>query len=126
MVDLVSWNAQHLDRYADALARGLHDDDCEQRERSSLCHCSKRRRELNGKTEPPQIEFTYPVCTGCRQEVEGDGDSFACPRCCVSWSARASDGDRGEFNDDYGPAVDPGERCGRRLVDLVTEGVPRD
>ena len=118
MGNLVNWNAQELERFAEAMLLDLHDEQCEQRERSSLCHCSKRRREAEGFTEPPMIYFQDPVCGHCGGVVGSDGDNWACPRCKVAWPMRAGDGDRGEFLDEYGDDIG-GEQFGDRLVDLV-------
>lgn len=119
MPDLGDYQQRRLDRYGEELARGLHDDDCEARERSSLCHCSKRRREREGKTELPELWFYAPVCGGCDQEVEFDGDGFDCPRCHVSWGRDANDGDKAdEWTDDYGSDIG-GEQWGERLLVLA-------
>lgn len=121
MSTLANWNAQHLERYIDQLQQGEHDHDCEQRERFSLCHCSKRQRERDGKTELPTIEFAYPTCSGCHQEVDHDGDRFWCPRCKASWRSGAGDGDTADtFTDDHGPGLFGGEQFGERLIILAT------
>ena len=115
---LENWNARHLTRYTEQVERGEHDHDCEQRERSSLCHCSKRRREREGKTTLPMIEFAYPTCSGCRNEVDHDGDNFTCPTCRVVWDRHATDGDTAyEFTDEHGDAFG-GEQFGERLIVL--------
>ncbi|GAA4915631.1 hypothetical protein [Nesterenkonia rhizosphaerae] len=87
------------------VAKGLHDQDCEHStsEGFLLCHCSKRRREAEGRTALPTLSWNYPTCTGCWEEVSHDGDSFRCQRCKVSWSSDATDGDTADhFDDDYG------------------------
>ncbi len=97
-----------LDRHADERAKGLHDAQCEWRHEPGalngfhMCHCSKRKREREGFTEAPELHWQYPLCGHCWQEVDHDGDSFYCPRCHVSWSNNATDGDTGEFTDDHG------------------------
>lgn len=117
---LENWNARHLARYAEQVASGGHDDACEQRERSSLCHCSKRRRERDGKIDLPSLSFYAPTCDGCNQEVEFDGDGFSCPRCSVSWDRHATDGDKADhFTDDHGPSPFGGEQFGERLLVVV-------
>lgn len=119
-MNIENWNARKLDRFREALDLELHDEECEQRERSSLCHCSKRRREAAGFTEPPHIEFHAPCCGRCGNEVHFDADYFRCDTCSTTWSTRASDGDRGTFNDDHGaPENFGGEQFGRRLVEIV-------
>lgn len=117
-MSLENWNAQKLDRYAEALALGLHDHECEQRERSSLCHCSKRRREAKGLTTPPAIWHHSPTCGQCHNEVTWD-DGWRCYTCAVQWDTAAGDGDTGEFIDDYGDDIG-GDRWGERLIVLVT------
>lgn len=122
MGSLKDWNLRHFDHYCDQLARGLHDDQCEQQERSSLCHCSKRRREAAGKTELPTLEFSMPICSGCGEECDHDGDRLVCPRCQVAWSSRKQ-GDldpADHFTDDYGD-LKVREQFGKRLIVLATE-----
>ena len=121
MTFLEDWNARHLARYREEYAAGKHDVRCEQRERSGICHCSKRRREAEGKTELPALFFDSPWCDGCNEHVEHDGDSFTCPTCRVSWSTSATDGDRADhFTDDYSrDGSFGGEQFGKRLAEIV-------
>lgn len=122
MSTLESWNARHFQRYLQQVEQGLHDDACEQRERSSLCHCSKRKRLSEGKTELPEIYFPPPTCGGCGADVEFDGDGFNCPDCKVSWSSRVTDGDKADhFTDDHGDEPFGGEQFGERLIVLATK-----
>lgn len=115
------WNARHLERYTNQVKVGQHDAACEQRERSSLCHCSKRRREAMGRTTLPTIAFPSPCCSVCETDVEFDGDGFDCPTCSASWDRNASDGSQADtWTDDYGEDIG-GERWGRRLLDLIEE-----
>lgn len=87
--------------HAESVARGEHDDRCEYLAEPGfyLCNCSKRSREARGFTTPPELEHQYPICLGCEEEVDHDGDCFTCPRCAVNWPT--SNGP-GEFYDDYG------------------------
>lgn len=80
-----------------------HDEQCERLSTFFLCHCAKRARLNSGNgTELPQLWVSYPVCSGCHQEVEHDGDVFTCPRCHVAWREYAGDGDAADhFTDDY-------------------------
>jgi len=120
-MSLLKWNAQKVERYREQFELGLHDTSCEQRERSSLCHCSKRRREAEGKTEFPEIYFPPPYCGGCDQDVEFDGDGFACPRCKVSWDRNVTEGDKAdEWTDDFGDDIG-GEQFGERLLALINQ-----
>lgn len=118
---LENWNAQKLDRWTDAYRLGRHDDDCEQRERYGLCHCSKRRRLAAGLTEPPTLSHHAPTCDRCDRDVTFDGDSWVCYPCATRWDSNAGDGDRGEFFDDHGAdgLSDADERWGARLIDLI-------
>lgn len=122
MTVLENWNARHFDNYAKQHAAGQHDTECEQRERSSLCHCSKRRRVANGFTEPPKddLYFPPPGCPHCAGELDYDGDLWSCVKCRLSWD-RAGDARSARFDDEYGDDFG-GERFGRRLLDLVSEG----
>ena len=126
---LEDWNAKHLERYREQVAAGEHDAECEQRERSSLCHCHKRKREVAGLTELPMLTFPAPFCDTCLNEVEYDGDGCDCRTCRASWDKYASDGDHADqWTDDHGPQDHPdipwgGEQFGERLYEIVTEAV---
>ena len=104
-------------RYNAELAKGLHDDNCEQRDRFWICHCSKRARIAKGVTDPPELINMYPVCAGCDREVYHDGDSFRCDNCHVSWPAGPET--PGEFTDDHGDLSEDGDRWGSRLIESV-------
>lgn len=88
-----------------AVERGEHDNLCEfLREKGMfLCHCSKRRREAAGHTEPPgDLEWVSPICPRCDEHVDHDGDGWTCPRCCAAWNSQGMDA---SFYDDYGDAI---------------------
>lgn len=98
------WIAKNATRYYEAVARGDHDEDCEYDVRGFyLCHCSKRRREAAGFTEPPSDElyFPPPSCPRCDEDLDFD-DGWACRECRVHWSANGSDA---EFTDEYGDTL---------------------
>lgn len=118
MTTPANWNLQLIDRYV----MTHHDDECEQRERSSLCHCSKRKREREGLTGEAAIHFPPPHCGRCLVDLEFDGDTFGCPTCKLQWSARQhGDGDTSdEYTDDFGDDIG-GEQFGRRIRDIVLE-----
>jgi hypothetical protein len=98
-----------------------HDEECEQRERSYICHCEKRERERVGLTELPteNLEFPPPDCPVCDRTLEFDGDGFNCQRCHISWNSRG-DGSSARFDDDFGTDFG-GEQFGPRLSDLARE-----
>lgn len=50
-----NWNARNLDRYANELESGHHDQRCEQRERFGLCGCRERKRLAAGRITPPTL-----------------------------------------------------------------------
>lgn len=110
-------DAKHRQRFVADLAAGLHDDACEQRERSYICHCAYRRRIAAGRTTPPTITFPAPECSE-GHELDFDGDTFTCSECSVDWCARATEGDQGEFYDHYGEQFG-GEQFGARLIEVV-------
>lgn len=92
--------------HAEEVARGEHDAECEYRKvdwRGStllLCNCSKRRRIAAGHAEPPgELLWQSPICPRCNEEVDHDGESYVCPRCCCSWDDK---GITATFCDDYG------------------------
>lgn len=123
---LADWNARHLARYAEQVERGEHDSDCEQRVRSSLCHCSKRKREREGKTHLPTITFHTPTCGDCYGSLSFDGDVWECATCRVVWDANATDGDQADrFTDDHGDEQFGGEQFGERLLGLVNRSVSK-
>ena len=94
------WTAKCQKRYDDELAAGLHDRSCEQAPNFRICHCSKRRREAEGYTEPPgELIHQYPLCPRCYCEVGHDGDSFHCDDCRATWPDSHG---TAEFADEYG------------------------
>lgn len=95
------FKAQAIESYRQALERGEHDGQCEWRPSGFyVCNCSKRAREARGFTEPPgALIFQMPICPGCYEEVQHDGDSYTCPRCCVDWD---KSGVVASFYDDHG------------------------
>lgn len=97
-----SFDERAAKAHAESVARGEHDDRCEYLAVPGfyLCHCSKRRREKAGHTEPPgELIFQQPVCPRCEEEVYHDGDSWNCTRCCCHWK---TDGTDAQFYDEYG------------------------
>ncbi len=94
------WVKRCAEQHAAECAAGKHDEACEYSGRIKLCHCSKRRREAAGYTEPPgELIFNSPSCPRCYEDVVHDGDTFGCEPCCVTWDER---GIEAEFTDDYG------------------------
>lgn len=95
------WEERAAKSHAESVERGEHDDQCEYQAIKGwyLCNCSKRARLKRGLTEVPELEFQYPVCLGCNETVDDDGDSYICLRCSVSWNFK---GRNGHFNDDFG------------------------
>jgi hypothetical protein len=89
--------------HAEQVAQGLHDAECEWDKNHRLCHCSKRRREAEGFTTPPDedLYFPPPDCPHCAGDLEFDGDGFSCYKCRLSWDSRGS-GSSARFTDDYG------------------------
>jgi hypothetical protein len=65
-----------------------------------MCHCSKRRREALGNTAlPGPVEWQSPSCPTCYQTLEGDGEYWACAKCCVEWGGS---GETARWSDVYG------------------------
>lgn len=116
---LEDWNMRHFDRYCEQLAAGEHDHECEQRERSGICHCQKRRRLAEGRTEPPTLIYEAPTCNGCWKSASHDGDGWVCHRCGVDFDGYD---EPGRWNDDYGPEPFGGEQFGERLIVLASKG----
>lgn len=95
------WKAKVAGDYGAAVARGEHDDQCEFDVGGFyLCHCSKRRREASGFTEPPteHLEFPPPVCPRCEEDLHHD-EGFYCPDCHLAWG---SDNRTAHFTDIHG------------------------
>jgi hypothetical protein len=101
MVDMEPFYARGRKEHAESVARGEHDTQCEYEAipRWFICNCHKRARIARGMTTPPELEWQYPVCLGCNEEVDGDPDGFNCERCAVTWSREGHDA---EFTDDHG------------------------
>lgn len=97
---LKRWEERAAQSHAESVERGEHDDQCEYQAIKGwyLCNCSMRARLKRGLTTPPELEHQYPVCLGCDQSVDHDGDSFYCPRCSTSWNSR----NEGHFTDEFG------------------------
>lgn len=120
-VSLINWNAGRIENYRKRLDAGLHDHECEQRERYGLCDCRKRKRIKEGRTgTPPILLYQAPMCDGCGQEVYTDaGDSWECDRCHVTWPMSGFD-EPGEWSDDTGThEVSTFESCGERMFTLA-------
>ncbi|PXY27409.1 hypothetical protein [Prauserella muralis] len=97
--------------------RGEHDLQCEWRPRQCMCHCSKRRREAAGHTEPPELDWQAPLCTRCWNETESDADGYTCDTCSAFWN---HDGTFGHFTDDYG------ELTPRPIIDVQLPPLPEE
>jgi hypothetical protein len=98
------WKAKIASQYAAAVERGEHDDRCEHDSGGFyLCHCSKRRREAEGFTEPPteNLFFPPPDCPRCDEVLTHDGDGWVCGECSLSWDSDG-DGRSISFTDDFG------------------------
>jgi len=101
-MNLQTLNHRIAARYAEQIARGEHDDACEYDVRGFyLCHCSKRKREAAGFTEPPSddLYFPPPSCPHCDGDLDSDGDSWCCYSCRLQWTQHGTDA---EFTDDHG------------------------
>lgn len=96
-----AWIEKEVDRHVAEVTKGLHDSECEWSTKSRLCHCKKRRRIASGLVEPPELFHRTPQCGNCWQDTYWD-DGFRCDPCSTLWSSDASDGESGEFTDDYG------------------------
>ena len=108
--------AERLTKWVERREAGDHDEQCEQRERSYICHCGKRARLASGLTEPPEFWYRSPQCGHCLEDLTHDGDGWVCNRCHTSWPSNASDGERGRFDDDYGTDFG-GEQFGALMRD---------
>lgn len=102
------WQDRVMAAHAKEVAKGLHDDECEYGRKLKLtvlmlCHCSKRRREREGFTTPPDedLYFASPDCTRCHTMLEHDGDGWRCHKCSLSWDSNGL-GHTCSFTDDYG------------------------
>lgn len=97
------WREKCAARYMESVERGEHDEECEYDPQGFyLCHCSKRRREAKGFTEPPtdNLEFPPPDCPRCYEGLHFD-EGWYCPACSLSWHS-SGDGDSARFTDDHG------------------------
>lgn len=94
------WDEEIRAEHAESVAKGEHDAECEFDvvPRWWMCNCHKRARLARGLTTPPELEHQYPICLGCNEEVDHDGDGFCCERCGVSWNSAGA----GSFTDDMG------------------------
>lgn len=106
------------ERQAKWIADG-HDSQCEQRERSFICHCDKRQRESRGLTDLPteDLYFPSPDCPVCYGGLEHDDDGWDCQRCHISWNSDGR-GSSANFTDDMGTGWG-GEQFGSLMHDLV-------
>lgn len=102
------FHRQADERHLAEVVAGMHDDECEWgiREHNGrqvynmICHCSKRQRERDGYTTPPdELHYNPPSCPRCWNDVQHDGDSFTCRPCKVVWPDPYGPA---EFTDDYG------------------------
>jgi hypothetical protein len=122
MTELRNWNAGLLDRYRERLEAGLHDYDCEQRERYGLCDCAKRKRLIDGPTELPTLWYQAPQCSGCLSEATHDGDGWVCYRCHVQFGEYD---EQGTWMDENGPHdASAAENYGERMIVLATRVLP--
>jgi len=116
------FGAYVIERWKQAYREGGHDDQCEQRERSFLCNCHKRKREQDGLVDMPteDLYFPPPICPSCERELWHDGDGWCCNTCALTWDSNgsASSVRRTDDNTDVLPAS---ETFGRRLVDMMKE-----
>ena len=115
MSTLSRFTADAERHHAEQVAAGKHDRACEWGPRvytsqanglvsglsfNHMCHCLKRHRIALGFTElPGEIEWRNPCCPTCYEELDGDGDSWTCDSCHVSWGSR---GTNAHWTDDYG------------------------
>lgn len=98
------WDERVEADYRASVERGEHDERCEYDVRGFyLCHCSKRRREASGFTEPPtdDLFFPPPDCTHCDKPLDHDGDGWSCYACSLSWDSNGS-GESARFTDTFG------------------------
>ena len=98
------WTERVAVHYLAAVERGEHDEQCEFDVGGFyLCHCSKRRREVEGFTEPPtdDLYFPPPDCPHCDEGLYHDGNGWACDNCSLSWESNGS-GSSARFIDSYG------------------------
>lgn len=108
---MAEWEARCTAQHADEVVRGLHDDECEYGRRLKrsilmLCNCSKRKRERDGFTTPPDedLYFPPPMCSRCDGGLDHDGDQWCCYACCLSWDSDGR-GSTCRFTDDFGDLV---------------------
>lgn len=98
------WTDRMAAEHEAAVELEKHDEQCEVDVRGFfLCHCSKRRREARGLTEPPtdDLYFPPPRCTKCDERLYHDGDGWACEDCSLSWDSSGA-GRSARFTDVYG------------------------
>lgn len=123
MNSLDKWNQAIATRYAEAVERGDHDEQCEYDVRGFyLCHCSKRRREAAGYTEVPDEElyFPPPSCPRCDDDLENDDGHWRCRDCRLIWDQYGRDA---KFTDNHGDSlVEDSARWKERLDAKEKEG----
>ena len=115
--------------HAEQVAAGKHDRACEWGLRvyttglvssmsfNHMCHCPKRRRLASGSLVlPGDVEWHSPSCPTCGDDLNNDGDSWACSGCHVMWNYS---GTRSHWTDDYGDLGSPPDLSG---LDEFTAG----
>lgn len=45
-------------------------------------------------TEVDDLEWPYPLCSGCGEDAEGDGSGWWCHACGLQWDQRGCSGER--------------------------------
>lgn len=113
--------AERLAKWTERRMAGGHDERCEQRERSYICHCRKRARIARGLVTPPDedLHFPPPSCPTCYGDLDTDGDAWTCGACSLSWDMDGS-ASSAEFTDDYGSDFG-GEQWGDLMRDLARQ-----
>lgn len=109
-MSLDKFHEKAMQSYAESVARGEHDGQCEFPAHPYICHCSKRRREAEGHTTPPgDLIWQPPICPRCYKDTIGDGSGYACGPCGTGWDEH---GMNATFIDDFGDDafVTPSER----------------
>lgn len=109
--------AERLAKWVERREAGDHDEQCEQRERSFICHCHKRGRIARGVVSVPDedLYFPPPDCPSCAGDLDFDGDSWSCHSCRLSWDSSGTAASA-VFLDDYGTDFG-GEQFGALMRD---------
>ncbi len=97
------WRERCAAHHQAEVERGEHDEKCEYDPGGFyLCHCSKRRREAAGFTEPPtdDLEFPPPDCPRCDKYLYWD-EGWSCDGCSLTWESSGA-GSSARFTDDHG------------------------